>query len=77
MILDVNNLQQKYATYISCLLLKTIEKEIVHLNETLKKEVANEKNIYKSDNYEYFKEFKTMVEKEYESLQSMNIEFMN
>ena len=42
MILDVNNLQQMYAIYISCLLLRTVEKEIIHLNETLKKE--NEKN---------------------------------
>lgn len=65
MIIDTNNLQQAYSAYVSYLLFKNIEKDTLHLYETLKKEVTNEMNIYKSDNYEHFKEFKTMVGKEH------------
>jgi hypothetical protein len=65
MILDMFKLDQSRSIYISFYLFKSIEKEVNALFESLKKESASDSNTQ-----DPFREFKTAVEKEIDSVKA-------
>jgi len=64
MVLDMFKLEQNKCIYIAYYLLKSIEKELAALNESLKKE-SHDTSVQDS-----FREFKSVVDKETESVKT-------